>query len=188
MYKSSFLVILLTMSFAVATVSSAEDERLYESRKIVKQFAGELKGELISSLKAAGPLNAISVCSQKAPEIANNISQEQGWKITRKSLKFRNPENAPDAWERRTLESFEKRKTNGEDVGKMEHYEVLNDEGKQVFHYMKAIPVGEPCLTCHGKQLAPELKAKLKKLYPEDQSNGFSLGEVIGAFSISKSM
>ena len=70
----------------------------------------------------------------------------------------------------------------------MEHYEVLNVDGKKVFRYMKAIPAGEPCLACHGKQVPHDLNAKLEELYPEDQSVGFSVGEIIGAFSIRMSM
>ena len=188
MHKVSLLAILLIIAFMVTDVLSVENDLLSESRKVVKQFGGELKGELLSSLKEGGPLNAVSVCSQRAPAIAENISQGKSWKIARTSLKFRNPEHAPDIWEQRTLESFEERRAKGEDVGKMEHYEVLAVEGKQVFRYMKAIPAGEPCLTCHGKQIPGDLKTKLKELYPEDQSIGFSPGEIIGAFSISRSM
>lgn len=184
MHKITLLFILLTGSFGATAVYSAESDLLAESREIVQQFAGELRGELLSSLKQGGPLNAIAVCSQKAPAIADKISQGRNLKITRTSLKFRNPENAPDRWEQGTLESFEARRANGEDPGKMEHSEILTDDGKQAFRYMKAIPVVEPCLNCHGKQLPDELNAKLKELYPEDQSTGFSLGEIIGAFSI----
>ena len=188
MHKISLLAILLTMSFMVTEALSVENDLLSESRQIVKQFGGELKGEMLSSLKEGGPINAISVCSQRAPAIAETISQGKDWKVARKSLKFRNPDNAPDTWEQKILESFEERRAKGEDVGRMEHHEVLNVEGKQVFHYMKAIPVGEPCLTCHGKQIQQDLKTSLKDLYPEDQSTGFSLGEILGAFSVTISM
>ena len=42
-----------------------------------KQFASELKGELIVNLKEGGPINAISVCSEKASMIADRISQRK---------------------------------------------------------------------------------------------------------------
>ena len=184
MHKISLLVILLIMSGMVTDVLSAENDLLSESRNAVRQFGGELRAELLSALKEGGPLQALAVCSQTAPAIAENISQGKSWKIARTSLKFRNPEHAPDIWEQRILASFEERRAKGEDVGQMEHYEVLTVEGKQVFRYMKAIPVGEPCLTCHGKQIPQDLKTRLKELYPEDQSIGFSPGEIIGAFSI----
>lgn len=187
MRKTIFLILFLTGYFGSVNSYSIEEDRISESRMVVKQFARELKGELMANLRDGGPINAISVCSQKAPIIADKISREKGWKVGRVSLRLRNSRNAPDAWERRALEAFEERRVKGEDIKTIEYYEALNEGGKQVFRYMKAIPVGEPCLTCHGKQIKPDLKAKLTELYPGDQAIDFSLGEVIGAFSISQS-
>ncbi len=188
MHKISLLAIVLTMAFMVTEAFSVENNPLTESRQVIKQFGGELKAELLSSLKQGGPLNAVSVCSQKAPGIAENLSRGRDLIIARTSLKYRNPENAPDNWEQGILQSFEERRGNGEAVGEMEHYEALTVDGKQVFRYMKAIPVGEPCLTCHGKQIPSDLKTKLNEMYPADQSVGFSLGEILGAFSITMPM
>ena len=86
------------------------------------------------------------------------------------------------------MEAFEERRTKGEDPGTMEHSEALTEEGRPVFRYMKAIPTGELCLTCHGKEIAPDLAARLAKLYPEDRATGFSHGEIRGAFSITQPM
>ena len=82
------------------------------------------------------------------------------------------------------LEEFEERRKHGEDIARLEHSEVLTGDGKSFFRYMRAIPVGELCLTCHGRELDPELTGKLKELYPEDQAVGFSTGEIRGAFTI----
>ena len=187
MRKASLLIIFLTGCFGVVSSYAIEEDRISESRMVIKQFASELKGELIVNLKEGGPINAISVCSEKASMIADRISQEKGWKIGRVSLRLRNPRNAPDAWERKALEAFEESSIKGADIKTLEYYETLNEGGKQVFRYMKAIPVGEPCLTCHGKQIELDLKAKLKEVYPGDQAIDFSFGEIIGAFSISQS-
>ena len=70
----------------------------------------------------------------------------------------------------------------------MEHSEVLTADGKSVFRYMKAIPAGELCLTCHGKDIAPDLAAKIRERYPKDRAIGFSLGEIRGAFTITQPM
>jgi len=188
MPKLSWLALLLLMSFMGTGVSGVENDFLSECRTVVKQFGGELKKELLVSLNKGGPLTAISVCSQKAPAIAEELSHKRGWKIARTSLKFRNPRNAPDIWEQTILESFTERSASGEVPGEMEHYEVLTVEGVQVFRYMKAITVVEPCLTCHGQQIADDLKSKLQELYPADQAIDFSVGEIIGAFSISMPM
>ena len=180
------LCVALLLLGAVAVPASSVEDRVAGSRKAVKEFAGELKGELLAALKGGGPVNAVTVCSQKAPAIADRISQNKGWKVGRTSLKVRNPRNAPDGWERKTLEAFEERRKQGEDIGKLEHSEVVTEGEQSSFRYMKAIPAGELCLTCHGKEIAPDLAAKLKEQYPEDQATGFSLGEIRGAFTITQ--
>lgn len=187
MLKILPFVILLTLSFGVSPGYTSEDP-VAQSRAVVKQFGGQLKTELLATLKEGGPVNAIPVCSQKAPAIAAGLSQDTGWDISRTSLKARNPKNNPDPWEQTILESFQQRRASGEDPQKMEHHEVLTMEGKRFFRYMKAIPVGQPCLTCHGEQIDPGLKAKLTEFYPEDRATGYSPGEIIGAFSIIRDM
>ncbi|MFC1657553.1 DUF3365 domain-containing protein [Candidatus Moduliflexota bacterium] len=179
-------VLLLLVAGAVS--ASSVEERIAESRMAVKEFAGELKGELLAAMKGGGPVNAVTVCSLKAPAIADRISKSKGWELGRTSLRTRNPNNAPDGWEKKTLEAFEERRKRGEDTGKMEYSEVVNEGGKSLFRYMKSIPTGELCLTCHGKELVPGLAAKLKELYPEDRATGFSLGDIRGAFTITQPM
>ena len=51
---------------------------------------------------------------------------------------------------------------------------------------MKAIPAGAVCLTCHGNDIDPELKAQIDAFYPEDRATGFKLGALRGAFTISR--
>ena len=133
-------------------------------------------------------IGAISVCSQKAPQIANNISRDKNWAIDKTSLRVRPAENALDVWERKTLEAFEQRRAEGEDLTTMEYFELMDNSDQKVFRYMKAIPVGELCLTCHGTQIAPNVQVKLMELYPEDQSTGFSPWQIPTAFIINPSI
>jgi hypothetical protein len=51
---------------------------------------------------------------------------------------------------------------------------------------MKAIPTGEVCLACHGSDITPEVAAAIDERYPDDMARGYSLGDVRGAFSLSK--
>lgn len=164
------------------------DVRLDQSRGTVKAFFTELKGELVAGMKAGGPANAISVCNVKAPGIAEKHSRNNGWDVGRTSLKFRNPNNAPDAWEKAVLEKFEQRKAAGEDLAKMEYYEVVESDGKKSFRYMKAIPTGEVCLKCHGSNIAAPVVQRLDELYPGDKARGYSLGDIRGAFTITQPM
>jgi hypothetical protein len=156
------------------------------SRATVKEFMQTLKQELQGGMQEGGPVNAISVCNLSAPGIANTYSVRNGWDVGRTSLKLRNPANAPDVWERSVLESFEERKGAGEDPAKMEHYEVVSQEGVKELRYMKAIPTAQLCLACHGENVDSITRTRLEKLYPDDQALGYKAGDIRGAFSISQ--
>src|SRR5512143_1316014 len=149
------------------------EKRAAASRGAIKEFRGAFMAELQKAMIAGGPPAAIEVCHAKAPAIAAAISQKTGWRVGRTSLKVRNPANAPDPWEKKVLESFEARKAKGEVPEQMEFHEVVDQDGKRVFRYMKAIPMGGPCMACHGPQIVPAIAAKLKQWYPQDQAVGF---------------
>jgi len=180
----------LFCSMIMSTVQADETikKRAQESKKVVKEFMGQLKGELKAAMKAGGPVNAVNVCNKTAPVIAKNLSDKYGWEVSRTSLKARNTNNEPDAWEKKVLQQFEKRKQNGEAVKPMAHFEVVDSSGGQQFRFMKAIPTGEVCLKCHGDNLPDALKAQIDALYPDDKATGYKLGDIRGAFSIAQPM
>jgi hypothetical protein len=166
----------------------AADALLDDARNATKQFGKALKSEVVKSMKATGPVGTITVCNERAPQIAKEVSAETGWDIGRTSLKLRNPANAPDAWELAVLNSFEKRKAGGEPVKTLEYSEVVENDGAKTFRYMKAIPTGKPCLNCHAAEIKPEVEANLARLYPDDKARGFKLGDIRGAFTLSRPM
>lgn len=171
---------------ALAAGAETDTEaRSKASLAVIKQFAGSLQAELKGAMQASGPVAAIAVCSEKAPAIAARHAAETGWEVGRTSLKYRNPDNAPDDWERAVLQSFERRKAAGEDITKMVQAEFTEQDGKKVFRFMKAIPTVEICLNCHGGDtVKPEVAAKLAEFYPDDKARGFSVGDIRGAFTI----
>ena len=156
------------------------------SRATAKEFMQTLKQELQAGMQDGGPVNAISVCNLSAPGIANTYSVRNGWDVGRTSLQRRNPDNTPDAWERSVLESFEERKRAGEDPAKLEHYEVVRQDGVRTLRYMKAIPTAPLCLACHGESVDSITRTRLEKLYPDDQALGYKAGDIRGAFTISQ--
>lgn len=164
------------------------EPRAVQSRAAVKEFMLNLKGALKQAMEEGGAVNAIAVCKEQAPAIADDISTRQGWRVARTSLKVRNPANAPDDWERKVLAGFDRRNAEGEHVDTMEYYEVVEESSGAVFRYMKAIPTGHMCLECHGGKLDDAVAAKLKRLYPADQARGFKAGDIRGAFTISRPM
>ncbi len=175
------------------TQAAAEDnnieQRVEQSRAVVKEFAGALKAKLKGALAAGGAVEAISVCSAVAPAIASQQSIKHGWHVGRTSLKPRNPVNAPDSWEESVLKDFETRKEAGADPARMEYFEIVEQNGKKVFRYMKAIPTAnKPCLACHGTDIKPDIAAALDKAYPDDQARGYKAGDIRGAFSITQPM
>lgn len=156
------------------------------SQKVTQQFGAAVKEALQHALQNGGAANGISVCHDKAKQIATEISEKQGILIGRTSLKTRNPENAPDNWELAVLKQFEARKEEGEPVDSLEFATIVeDDQGKKTFRYMKAIPTTDLCLQCHGENLDPTVDAKLKELYPNDQARGFKEGDLRGAFTLS---
>ncbi len=178
------LVFLLTTT----TVSAApsEEQLAAESREAVKAFMQRLKSTLQSAMRSGGPVKAIEACNLAAPGIAQEVSEQQGYRVGRTSLKLRNPDNAPDAWEKAVLERFEQQHAAGTPAKKLEHYEIVTQGDRRVFRYMKAIPTAEVCTRCHGTDIAPEIKARLEALYPHDQATGFRPGDIRGAFTIER--
>lgn len=159
------------------------------ARAAVKDLGEKLKGELVAALKAGGPDTALGVCRTAAAPIAETVSNAHGFDVGRTALKVRNPENAPDAFERRVLEAFVASIADGADPAALEHVEVVSQNGKREFRYMKAIPTAaEPCLACHGADVDPGLKARILELYPTDEATGFEAGELRGAFTVRRAL
>jgi Protein of unknown function (DUF3365) len=183
---ASVAAILAISATATAGDSPASSDALtMEARGIAAQFSEKLKSQLVSAMKAEGPVKAIEVCNVAAPAIAGEVSTG-GWRVGRTSLKLRNAKNKPDAWETQTLELFEAEKAKGIDPSKLERLDIADINGVRTFRYMKAISTAEPCLTCHGSEVKEPVKAKLAELYPEDQATGFKAGDIRGAFTLSK--
>ena len=160
------------------------DERVAASRATLKEFMQSLKAELQKGMQEGGPVNAIGVCNRTALGIASTYSARHGWSVGRTSLKVRNPDNAPDAWEKAVLQNFDQRRQEGENPAGIEHYEAVEHEGEKVFRYMKAIPTAELCVVCHGSDIDPLVDAQLQELYPEDKARGYKPGDIRGAFTI----
>ncbi len=175
---------------ATATAADASNDMAAlsaEAQGLIKRFATRLKGRLKAALKADGPAAAIAVCQSAAPEITDEVSEQAaGWTVARTALKLRNPGNEPDAYELKVLQAFERQKAQGADPKKLVHKAIVSEEGKRLFRFIKAIPTGKLCLTCHGSNLAPEVQKKLNELYEDDKATGFKAGDIRGAFTLTK--
>lgn len=166
---------------AAAGAPASPGERLQESRELIQAFAAELKGELTEAMSEGGPTGAVQVCREVAPAIAARLSRESGAKIGRTSLRFRNPANLPEPWQRSVLERFDKLDADAEPE-KLETYEEA-PAAAVAARYMKAIPTQSACLACHGEP-AGEIREALAEAYPHDRATGYEPGEIRGAFYV----
>ncbi len=197
MMKMRFAILglscLLTLPVAAettaATGATAQNAQIKAYRQSLKKYGKNLKKALKKGMKQGGPVNALTVCNSKALPITQKHSDKYAWNIARTSLKPRNPANKPDAWETKVMQEFDAKKAAGAAPNTLEHSEVVvGADGSKTLRYMRAIPTGKVCLTCHGSELKPDVSAKIKELYPTDQATGFKVGDLRGAFSISEAI
>jgi hypothetical protein len=160
-----------------------------DTKKTVLPVVPKVVAAMQEAVAEKGVSGAIPVCKEKAPALIKDKRMETGWDIRRVSLKARNAERGtPDVWEARQLADFNFRAANGEKIDTMEKSEIVNIDGKQVFRYMKALPVGDVCLKCHGptETLDAGLKAKLAESYPHDLATGYAKGQIRGALTVKR--
>lgn len=191
MKKIILTTVFAALSFAGTAHAGDVDKKALaaEGKKIFMEFGKTLVGHVKGGLKSGGPVKTIEVCNNVAPSVAAELSKKHGVELGRTSLKLRNPDNAPDAWEKSVLMKFEARKAAGEDVKKLAHAEVVTEGGKQYFRMMKAIPTAQkPCLMCHGGKVKPGIESKLGSLYPADKARGYKAGDIRGAFTLKKAL
>ncbi|PCJ85521.1 MAG: hypothetical protein COA54_10950 [Thiotrichaceae bacterium] len=193
-HKLVFLWLILISSTVLSSEliqHSTHSERTKAAKEVTQQFTQTLGGHLKSEMKTNGPVKAIKVCKEIAPEIANDLSIKTGWRVTRVSTKPRNPLlGSPDQWERETLASFTSRANNGEHYVDMSKAEVVNEAGKSYFRFMKPLAVKPVCLNCHGSEdkIPETVKAELDVMYPFDQARNYKIGDLRGAISIKQPM
>lgn len=187
---SSILVIAAILMAASSTIYADDVEAMkQEAVATTKAFVKQLGGAMKKEMKAGGPVAAVKVCSELAPQITAQISREKGWKVTRVGTKVRNPMlGLPDPWEQKVLAKFQDRAAKGEKFDKMAFAEVVEEPNGKYFRFMKAIGVKGQCLACHGDPggMKDEVKALLKERYPHDQAKGYKAGDLRGAVSIKR--
>jgi len=182
----------LTACVAVPLAQAAGDDaeiqaRVDAAKAVTGDFLKQLGGTMKREMKAGGPTAAMKVCRDVAPGIANDMSLENGWKVTRVGTRVRNPMlGLPDAWEQSVLQDFEKRAAKGEKFDAMTYFEVVEEPAGKSLRYMKAIGAAPQCMACHGsaEQIAEPVRAQLKTMYPYDRAVGYKPGDLRGAVSI----
>ena len=140
----------------------------------MQELGKSLKAELMAALQK-GPIHALSVCQQKAPQIAENLSTST-LKVWRVSHQPRNSQNTAEAWMQAPMDQYLKAKT------KKDYLKVTVD--KSTTGFIKPIRTAGLCLTCHGQAIPPNLLKEITKRYPKDQATGFQVGDIRGFFVV----
>jgi hypothetical protein len=176
------------VTLAISDTDEADVQaRVAEAKTATGDFLKQLGGAMQREMKAGGPAAAMKVCRDVAPDIANDMSLKNGWKVTRVGTRTRNTMlGLPDAWEQGVLNDFEKRAAQGEKYDTMTYYEVVDEPDGKSLRFMKAIGTAPQCLVCHGdpELISDTVREQLQTLYPHDRALGYQPGELRGAVSI----
>jgi hypothetical protein len=186
---SNLAVVALSTLLTVALPAQADDEAwVTDARAVASAVPPKLLEVLNAEIIKGGPASAVGVCNEKAPQMAKAASEKSGWAIRRVSERNRNPKAVPDAWELAALKDFDQRAAAGEKPATLEKFELVDTNGAKEYRYMKALPVGQVCLGCHGTsdKITPDVAERLKTLYPADRAVGYSLGQIRGAITLRK--
>jgi len=155
-------------------------EKVEQAQAAAAELGKRLKSRLMATMGSEGPVAAIRVCSEEAPEIARQVSADAGITVSRTSLKVRNPDNTPDARERAVLELWRKKVEDGTPPAALEAF--ASDGGD--FLWMKPIVLEPACLMCHGSDVPEAVAEAIAKRYPQDRATGYSAGDLRGAFVV----
>ncbi len=192
--RSLLQISLLASTILLATTGiaspDAQQQFVADSKKMIKALATDLKHTMRTAVRSGGFEQAVSACQIQAPLIKQSHNQESDLEIKRTSLKWRNPNNSPDDWERQVLLAFEQKKQAGVSIKQLHHSEVIKTDTGLEYRFMKAIPIKSVCLKCHGdeSQIAAPVATALKQQYPLDNATQFKLGDIRGAFSVRKTV
>jgi len=106
----------------------------------------------------AGKVYTLKNPAMMTKEISALAAERGRFAIHITSLNLKNPENAPDPWERSALMQFEK--------GAQEVSEAVDIGDRHYFRLMRPLYVEESCLQCHAEQ-------------------GYKVGDIRGGISVS---
>lgn len=157
--------------FALAAVTVGcggfdEAEMARRGAAALAPFKTELKSTLVTALED-GPAAAIEACAVEAPRIAQRASHD-GMRLGRSSKRLRNLGNTAAEW----VEPF---------LGGIDGPRVV-DLGNGRAGYVEPIRVQALCTQCHGRDLKPEITARLAERYPLDRATGYAEGDFRGVF------
>ncbi len=148
-------------------------------------LAEGLLGRLTQAMDEEGVAGAVTFCAEAAIPLTHEIQdvQEGGVVLKRATLRWRNPDNAPDEWEERVLRYLEALEGFDPELVPSELTARGPGESLRYYRVLRAAPM---CLSCHGDEgtLDPEVQAHLQERYPDDRAVGYGAGDLRGVIRV----
>lgn len=178
------IAVCLLLAAGGGTVHAYDEAALSKGRAAASALIDTLRTRMSRSLKDSGPAAAMSVCAYQAHVLADEVERKEGVKVKRTSLKLRNPENAPDAYEKELLARLSARARAGDLPD--ESLDERRENGRRVYRYAKPLVAGPLCITCHGRaeEIPGEVRKMLETRYPGDAATGYGDGDFLGIVSV----
>jgi len=155
---------------------------VYASRLLAELFQ-----ELNDAIEFGGPAYAVDVCHLKAIPLTDSVgtAEIRSYDIKRTSEKFRNPENAPDEYERLAIGYFSEMLEDGKELPE-KYIQEIRDGDKVHYYYYRPILMSGICLNCHGnpENIDPFVYASIREHYPDDRATGYQSGDFRGLIRI----
>lgn len=187
--------VLLFMIVEIISCSPFSEKKMNTAEEVTKATMKAVVPPMIKTLfehvEQVGYANSVEYCQGFAPAYGQAKTKELNTLFTEKystknvafkrvSLKLRNPKNQPTAQEAEVLKKWQEELN----VGKKIQPKFFEKDGVYIGMMPMQIP-SEKCLSCHGENLQEDVKARLKKLYPQDQAIGYQKkGDLRGAFVV----
>ncbi len=172
---------LVTVALLAAALQADKDLKPIkeEGVRYIKMLGGALKKEVKARMQEdpSGAL-AMGFCSTKAKEITEDVNAKlpDYASVRRTALRVRNEANKPDETDVKIMKAYEKAIAEGKFDPK--NIEVV--ETGDTYRVYKPLLAKKMCLKCHGTDISNDIKAVIKKVYPNDQATGFKEGDLRG--------
>jgi hypothetical protein len=148
-------------------------------------LAQGLVGRLTAAIDDRGVAGAVDFCATEAMALTREITQahDPDLAIKRTTVRWRNPDNAPDPEEARVLRYFESLET-AQPGSAPETLTAMGPDG--TYRFYRALRTAPMCLRCHGSvaELDPEVREILRERYPDDRAIGYTEGEFRGVIRV----
>ncbi len=169
------VALLFTSAAAAWTVTGCkradappDPAKVERGRAALASFQGALKQALGGAIQSGGPAHAVDVCARDAPRLAADASKD-GVTLGRATDRPRNPGNAASGWRKDALAAI---------AAGASSYTARLPDGATA--YAEPIRIQPLCTTCHGAELAPEVRKALDERYPGDRATGYAVGDLRG--------